>query len=228
MRVYDDYEQMLRVWDVEEIKKLANKRVYYQINQWAEKELDELWTKERADTASFGENTGFYVGMETIRGWYTTLPSGTGCYTAHPITTAVVELAGDGQTARGLWTCIGQETVPGKAMWLLGKVAMDFVRENGAWKIWHVVEANDISSEAGTNYSEGDPYWEPETDPVVAAFGEPTIKALTHDPNFNWWDNYPAPPQPYETFTEDESYGPEGFKGTYNKGLEVKQGGNYI
>ena len=226
-RTYTDDELIRRVWDVEEIKKLANKRVFYQINGWREKELDELWTADHGDTAAFGENTGYYVGLDSIRKWYTAGQGGVGTLYQHPISTCLVELAGDGKTAKGLWYCIGQETVPGKAIWVTGKVAMDFVKEGGAWKIWHVVEANDLSGEAGANYSEGSPYWEPDTDPVVKAFGTPDVAELLHDPNFNWWDNYPAMPQPYETWSDDISYGPEGFKAPMNKGMNAKEGRNY-
>ena len=41
-RAYTDDELIRRVWDVEEIKKLASKRVYYQANEWRDRELDEL------------------------------------------------------------------------------------------------------------------------------------------------------------------------------------------
>lgn len=224
---YTDDELIRRVWDVEEIKKLANKRVYYQANQWNDKELDELWTTEHQNTASFGANTGFYVGLDSIRNWYTARPAGDGVLISHPISTGLVELAGDGQTAKGLWYCIGQETVPGHAMWVTGKVAIDFIKEGDQWKIWHVVEANDLSCGAGENYSEGDPYWNPETDPIVQAFATPDVHVLTHDPNFNWWDDYPAMPEPYETFTDAISYGPEGFKPPYNKGFQAKEGRNF-
>lgn len=227
MRTVTDEELIRRVWDVEEIKKLANKRVYYQANQWRERELDELWTGTRKDTASFGANTGYYVGLDSIRAWYTAQAGGTGTLVSRPISTGLVELAGDGATAKGLWYCIGQETVPGRALWITGKVAMDFVKEDGGWKIWHVVEANDLSGGAGENYSAGSPYWEPETDPVVRAFGTPDVAVLTHDPNFNWWDDYPAMPQPYETWSDELSYGPEGFRPPRNKGFNAKEGGNW-
>lgn len=226
-RTFTDDELIRRVWDVEEIKKLANTRVYYQANEWRARELDELWTRDRADTASFGSNTGFYVGLDSIRGWYAAGDRAVGCLTHHPVSTGLVELAGDGQTAKGLWYCIGQETVPGKAMWITGKVAIDFVREADGWKIWHVVEANDLTGEAGANYAAGSPYWEPENDVVVQAFGTPDVPVLTHDPNFNWWDDYPSMPQPYDSWSDDISYGPEGFKPPKNKGFNAKEGGNW-
>ncbi len=43
-----------------------------------------------------------------------------------------------------------------------------------------------------------------------AEFGTPTLAMLTHDERFNWWDNYPPEPAPYETFSDAISYGPEG------------------
>ncbi len=227
MRTYTDDELIRRVWDVEEIKKLANLRVYYQANEWRDRELGELWTAENAATASFGSNTGYYVGLESIRKWYTAVDHSVGCLTHHPVTTGLVELAGDGKTAKGIWYSIGQETVPGKAMWVTGKVAIDFIKEGDSWKIWHVVEANDLSGEAGARYSDGSEYWEPETDPIVAAFGKPDIELLTHDPNFNWWDDYPAMPVPYETWSDEISYGPEGYKPPKEKGLNAKEGRNY-
>ena len=152
---------------------------------------------------------------------------GVGPFKVKPMACPVIEVAGDGQTAKGLWYCIGQETVPGKAMWVTGKVAMDFVKEGDSWKIWHVVEANDLSGEAGARYSDGTPYWEPENDPIVKAFGTPDVAELTHDPNFNWWDNYPAMPEPYDTWSDGISYGPEGFRPAHNKGLGAKEGRNY-
>lgn len=239
MRTFDDDELIRRVTDVEEIKKLANRRVYYQINEWREKELSDLWVSGSAarKTASLGANPGYYVGMDAIRAHYVDdrkkeIGDGTGFCCAHPISTGLVELAGDGRTAKGLWYCIGQETAPNgdgtaKALWETGKVAIDFVKEGESWKIWHVMEASDCVCEAGSEYSEGSPYVDFATDPVAAAFGAPTVPMLTHDQNFNWWDNYPAPPKPYETWSDDISYGPEGYPKAEVFAFRGKEGGNY-
>ena len=174
-REYTDDELIRRVTDIEEIKKVANKRVYYMINEWREQELQDLWVSNPAyqATASFGKNTGYYVGMDNIRSYYVTkhaadLGDGVGTMNAHPISTGLVELAGDGKTAKGLWYSIGQDTYPNgdgtaKALWNTGKVAIDFVKEGDAWKIWHIVEANDIVSEAGTAYGDGPVYLNYET-----------------------------------------------------------------
>ena len=198
---YTDDELIRRVNDIEEVKKLANKRVYYMINEWREKELDELWVSEpeHQATASFGKNTGYYVGMDAIRAYYVTkhaadLGDGVGTMNAHPISTGLVQLAGDGKTAKGLWYSIGQDTKPNGdgtalAMWNTGKVAIDFVKEGDAWKIWHIVEANDAT--------------------------------------FNWWDNYPAPPEDYETWSDELSYGPEGYPEKTEYHFGAGEGGNF-
>ena len=59
-------------------------------------------------------------------------------YNASP----VIEVAGDGQTAKGLWYSPGINTgrdSDGKlvAEWFFEKRALDFVKEDGEWKIWH-------------------------------------------------------------------------------------------
>ena len=71
MKQFTTEETMLRVWDVENIKKVMHRRVYYIANEWRARELEELWVSDPAyqKTASFGRNTGYYVGMEAIRGY---------------------------------------------------------------------------------------------------------------------------------------------------------------
>lgn len=239
-REYTDEELILRVTAIEEIKKVANKRVYLQINEQRAEELAQLWVAEpeHQATASFGKNTGYYVGMDAIRAYYVDkhaadLGDGIGTMNAHPISTGLVELAGDGLTAKGLWYSIGQDTKPNGdgtalAMWNTGKVAIDFIKEGDAWKIWHIVEANDCTAEAGSEYSLQPVYLDYATDPVAVEFGTPTIPMITHDATFNWWDNYPAPPVAYDTWSDEISYGPEGYPEKTEYHFGAGEGGNYL
>ncbi len=241
-RTYTDDELIRRVWDVEDIKKLVYKRGVYQANEWRERELRELWVagEDAKKTASFGRNTGFYVGMDAIYGYYVEKHArdrreqlaaiaaadpavenadgnlNRGCLSSHPATTGLVELAGDGKTARALFYAIATETwaLPdgtAKAIWAPEKLAFDFLKEDGQWKIWHLVAATDLTCEAGTDIHDQDPYPHYEADPVQLEFGTPTIPCITHDATFNWWDDYPPMPKPYDTFDPADSYGPEGF-----------------
>ena len=225
---YSDLELMERVWDVEEIKKTAAKRCYYVANDWRERELSELWVsgREAKQTASFGRNWGYYVGMDAIREYYveqhkkhiSALPGkeyGDGCMFHHPASTGLVYEAYDGKTARGLWYCISQETLPtseteADARWYMEKLAIDFLKEDGTWKIWHMVIATDLQSEAGANYMEQKVDLPDEENAAYVEFGTPNLPMRVHNERYNWLDNYPAPPVPYATFDEKNSYGPEG------------------
>ena len=225
---YTDEELILRVWDVEQIKKLCAKRCYYLANDWRQKELDELWVRgeDAKKTASFGRNWGYYVGMAAIHDYYVNqhdqaidaLPGkghGDGCLFHHPASTGLVYEAYDGKTARGLWYCISQETLPvsdteADARWYLEKLAIDFLKEDGQWKIWHVVVATDLQSEAGADYMQQPVDLPDSENPAYAEFGTPNLPMRTHNERYNWLDNYPAPPVPYAAFNEDNSYGPEG------------------
>ena len=141
-----------------------SRRVYYIANEWRARELDELWVSdpEHQKTASFGRNTGFYVGMEEIRKYYVDhhlaeVGDGTGYLSNHPVSTGLVREAEDGRTAKGMWYSIAQETRPNGdgtalALWMPEKIAVDFIREEDGWKIWHIVIANDLTNEAGGNY----------------------------------------------------------------------------
>ncbi len=58
----------------------------------------------------------------------------------HAMLSPVIEVAGDGKTAKGVWDSFGPNIVdPNKeGGWLWVKYGVDFVKENGAWKIWHL------------------------------------------------------------------------------------------
>ena len=239
---YSQEELAQRIWAVEQVKKLAAKRFYYQAAERRAEELDELWVREpdHQAGASLGSNWGYYTGMDQIRAYYVTAhdarrrahlealhdadPSievkpenlDLGCMHLEPISTALVELAGDGQTAKGLWYSIGQRTTSrpdgtAEALWITTKIGIDFILEGQEFRIWHVIYAVDFSHRAGTSYADQPVYLAEGEDPVRVEFGTPTIPMLTHNDVFSWADGYPPEPEPYETFTDALSYGPEGY-----------------
>ena len=197
---------------------------------------------ENRKSASFGKNWGFYVGMDSIQNYYVvrhnenlrryladycaTRPQaenseenlGRGYMTLQPISAPAIQIAGDGKTAKGLWYSIGMQNIPQadgsiQARWIAMKVAADFVKEAAGWKIWHLLEVSDSYWEPGINYHDEMPVFEdPVNDLLHLEFGVPDIEVQTHDRQFCWADNYPAMPEPYESFTPALSWGPEGFK----------------
>lgn len=238
-KTFTDIETLERVWDRENILDVMAKRSYYNANDERLRELDELWVSdsELTDTASYGKTWGYYVGMDDIRAYYADSHTarrkkeleslckkypeiencdanlGRGAMQIHPLSTPLIYIAGDGQTAKGLFYSIGQitkiEDWGAEAYWVAMKIGVDFARENDGWKIWHLVEIYDAVNKDGEDYKET-PYIYPDGHPMEAEFGEPTVKLLTHDERFNWWDNYPPEPTAYETFNDRISYEPKG------------------
>lgn len=238
---YTDDELIVRIMDKEAIKKLMARRAFYYANNQRRRELDELWvsTREYCDSASYGRNWGYYVGMDSIANYYVLEhtkkqyadlaaihendPSvavdnqnlGWGCTAFHTVTTPMLYIAGDGKTARGLWYSAGQETImqadgTAKAYWTMDNMSADFVKENGSWKIWHLVVCSDFFVEAGTDFKTGtlEPLTGP--DPFRDEFGTPDIPMTVHNPRYNLSDNYPPMPLPYETYTVAGSLAPQG------------------
>ena len=233
-------EDMIR-WctDVEEVRDLMSLRAYYQAMDLRQKELDELWVSEplHAAKASFGANWGYYYGKSEIQRWYVDsfaekrraqlktwcetqgIPEddamlGAGCMVMLPMSTSLVHIAADGQSAKGCWYVIGQQTdlkEDGTAAghWEYGKLCADFIKEDGKFKIYHIVYANDQNYPAGTQY-DVPTYLDPRDDKLAVEFGTPTIPMNVHDSTYNWADNYPPMPEAYDTLTPENSYGPEG------------------
>ena len=94
--------------------------------------------------------------------------------------------------------------------WNCQKICADFVKEPGGWKIWHVIFSNDFINKTGHSVGEIQSIYIRGTGRDEIDFGTPTIPMLAHDPSYTWCDNYPPLNNPYETFTEALSYGPEG------------------
>ena len=64
---------------------------------------------------------------------------GVGQLLLHVTTTAIIEIAEDGQTAKGYWYSpgmIAESGQSGNTIW--EAYGVDFVKENGEWKMWHL------------------------------------------------------------------------------------------
>ena len=108
---------------------------------------------------------GVLEGLDELRRYYVNRPRYRGKLICHAIGNPVIEVAEDGQTAKGFWIAIGHETIPyPKAPtlegdgdpfgprteppdkrgirkiihWVWNKYGVDFIREDGQWRIWHL------------------------------------------------------------------------------------------
>jgi hypothetical protein len=149
---------------------------------------------------------GVWVGAEAVTYLFGTVmkeePKGT--MFIHTLATPVIEVAGDGMTAKGIWhspgfeTQIDSEKIP-HGFWCWGSYSVDFIKENGLWKIWHMKWWRTFRTDYYKSWTES---WKEimtgppkrhnfKTDPIT--FFHPYDTATPREP-------YPVNPQPYETY----------------------------
>lgn len=196
------------------------------------------------EDVSMGLNDGWYVGRSAIAEWFAAihratslkakllkedLPEklaeeddaklyGIGDFDVKPLGTPVIELADDLKTAKGVWYSQGSKadvTASGPvSYWTFGVFAVDFVCEDGAWKIWHLQYLEDVKCLCGQSWAEPEKPF-PEL-PAYAALKEerlpePTVKTTLREyysPS-RPLAKLPPLPVPYTTFADTFSYGYE-------------------
>ena len=196
----------------------------------------------RRDDVCLGVNEGWYVGPQAVDGYYRALGEeialaakcvqadfpdnlgalsdedlyGVGAIAYIPFDSQVIEIADDGKTAKGLFNIrgsYGKVTPSGPvSYWLFGWAAVDYVMEDGQWRIWHMQWLRNVDVQCGTPFG-----MEPEAFPELPVYApmkdfrmpEPTVKAVLME---NYYTDRPfakSPkvPDPYETFADTFSYG---------------------
>ena len=228
-----------RWYNRREIVNLAGKFVTSILLKREGRIFDEFWT--RGDDACLSFNDGSYVGSEAVRGYFAAAAensakmglilreifpeelgnkrdeelAGVGQLRGLPITTPVIEIAEDGRTAKGIWHIQGSDnglTTRGPlSFWTLGFLAIDFRLEDGEWKLWHVLHAEDVVSPIGESWL--NPKQRPEL-PEYAAVAELkrpeyTVVRCNYVPYSTErpYTQPPALPEPYATFADTFSYG---------------------
>lgn len=203
---------------------------------------DRFWSNR--EDVCLGLNDGWYAGKAAVKGYYDALKDqnvivskllrdffpdvlggktddeilGVGIMGYRPIDTGVIEVAGDGETAKGIWTCRGSYSylTPGGtvANWEFSYFAVDFIKENGAWKIWHLLNVFDVDHPCGIGWATKPPEYD--VQPKLAAINDfhipkPTVPATLRElyHPMRTFVASPQPPKPYHTFAETFSYGME-------------------
>jgi len=232
-----------KLLDVYEIQNLMSRHAFYYSAGQHQRELDELFSRNQPDL-SFGTNAGYWVGYASIKKAYVdwfeysarkdlaalnrrhpeikNVPENllAGTSMMHTMTTPLIEIAGDGQTAKGLFYSPGQvtQTPLGQptAGWMWERYAIDFIKEEGQWRIWHFNVFTDFSAEPGGDWTKqkmggnivvqpGEVLpWEdpnaPQFDIAVETYRSYGIGVVRSEK--------PRIPLPYRTFSETFSYGP--------------------
>lgn len=146
-----------------ELENLVGTYLHLRLAGQGEKIVNELWVDSREATIEIGAS-GQYIETERVATFYQKdlLP---GRFTLIYAIAPVIEVAEDGQSARGIWLGLGTETDAGEqnpdyrsedpereelfssvtkdgkrytAEWVFQKLAFDFVRTADGWRILHL------------------------------------------------------------------------------------------
>lgn len=236
-------ETMVERWeDQRDIKNLMGKYVNCLLLN-RQGEIYDLFFS-RKDDICLTFNDGSYVGTDAVKGYFSAVVArnqlsasllqkrmpeklggkteeeiyGIGPFQVKPLTAPVVEVAEDGETAKGLWFCLGcsaEVTTRGpEANWTWGYFAGDFVYEDDQWKIWHLQYLNDVDSLCGQSWGKAvKAYPELEAFAPLKDFNYPEYTVKENVRELYRVDRpltaAPRIPEPYKTFTETFSYGKE-------------------
>jgi hypothetical protein len=127
----------------------------------------------------------------------------------HHLTTPIIEVAGDGKTAKAIWFSPGTETKPrdGKltAHWCFGKYAIDFVKEDGLWRVWHFKWFRNFITPFNISWVDRPRIYE---EAYIGPPGEfKSKKSAFHKPWFtdSIQECIPPAPRPYKTWSEKDN-----------------------
>jgi hypothetical protein len=194
-----------RLQAVNEIQNVFSRLDYFHASCKKKEALD-LFALKSPDVSAEVAATGVYVGENVkklimIEGGSEPRVGGLGL---HCRTTAVIEVARDGKTAKALWLSPGLETGPfaGKkleAAWCWCKYGVDFIKEDGRWKIWHLHTYPVFKVPYDQSWVEAKTYIVPRQLQNELKPDKPTTYLYEYSPDKKYED-IPAPPQPYETW----------------------------
>ncbi|KAF5619970.1 hypothetical protein F25303_12678 [Fusarium sp. NRRL 25303] len=151
-----------RAYDRGQVENVFSKYMHLH-NVFQDEQIKALWVK-RGTPGVHAQytNVGVYTDYDSIMAYHSGRPSPPGKLILHETTTPLIEVAGDGETAKGFWLMAGVESgladpknvgtmpeflyepedknVDGKRVWthwVWCHYALDFLKQDGQWKIWH-------------------------------------------------------------------------------------------
>jgi hypothetical protein len=197
-------------------RNLMGKYSYYHTAS-RNREFVELWAKRGDDllVMPWGEYEGFngikacYVEDHGDRSDPAILERLRGGVFMHEMDTEILQVAEDGMTAKGSWLSPGHETYvdrePGgdgkaHAEWAFSKYAVDFIKEDGVWKFWHMRLYPIFKGDYGKSWVD---YPQPNPDDFPPSHAtKPSPKAWAYQTDQLYPANEPPIPMPYKTFAD--------------------------
>lgn len=235
-------EHLVERWeDRRDVKNQMGKFVHYLLLKKEADMVKDLWSSR--EDICYGVNGGWYQGREAVENYFGWFPGytakvaaclkakfpdklgdksdeeifGVGLMELKSISNYVIEVAEDGESAKGFCCLFGYNTTVDTrgpiSNWILGTVCMDFVYENGEWRILHMQYLEDIDRPAGSDWGKKELPVFPDLPEFEALRGleppKPNVPCVLHESYSGTRSKTQMPrlPEPYQTFAETFSYG---------------------
>jgi hypothetical protein len=129
-----------RLEDTLAIRKLQAKYASYLFTQRYDRIFDELYAQKDPGVSVEFSDSGVYRGRDSVRKLYAAfdvtkqIP---GFFLMHMTVDPYIEIAADGLSARSQWLSPGITGSDTSAGWVFGPYYVDYVKEDGEWRILH-------------------------------------------------------------------------------------------
>jgi hypothetical protein len=210
-------ERLQRVQAFQEIQNIMGRYAYITMAQ-AQEERVALFAKKAPGVRVYFGEQGYFEGPEAPEkawgGMSASMVEGgrdsrAGIMPIHAPICPVIEVAGDGKTAKGVWVGLGllamknRETGEPTGAWEWDKYGVDFIKEDGKWKIWHF-HIYRLLHGWGVDEKWTEQFKKPEPALGLKMDG-PAVDDNPYRPD-TIQRMVPRPPEPYETFDPKNIY----------------------
>lgn len=187
--------------DMDGIRKLQAKYVHYLFTQRFDRIFPECFAQKRDDISAEFSDSGVYKGPEHVKALYAAFDATKkipGFFIMHMMVDPYIEIAQDGMSAKSHWMSPGITNNRHRSGWVFGPYYVDYVKEDGEWRLLHNVFAPIVRTDFNT------PWGEAEDNGSVRTLGiEPDAPPTIYRPFAEVRDeqdifrNHPRLPEPY-------------------------------
>ncbi len=126
--------------DVAAIQKVQSRYAHYLFTQDFDKIVEECFPKNINDVTVEFSDSGVFRGLDSVKALYKAFEATKqipGFFILHMTVNPYIEVSKDGKSARSHWLSPGATGSPGGARWVWGPYYVDYVKEDGEWRIQH-------------------------------------------------------------------------------------------
>ena len=242
--------------DIQEVQNVWSLHCHMNARGQNREEIDAIWAQRQPDVA-YIESDGMWIGLDAVKRGYCEWfeeslkerlkkirrlypkfeddPKYAFVGWQKMTTNASPEIviAGDGKTAKGAWESVGFITDSDMAMWVYQRYFVDFIKEDGAWKIWHANLLVSMNHDPEKSWADGNcelmNHKKPDYGAPRPAWSKTELRSQPYAKDKLsgiLTQGCPRLPEPYYTFSETHSYGPdmlESWAGLDSKAKTARQ-----